>query len=294
MGIRFCCTSLHPDHPCSFRVLAAFREVFGQHLATTALKKLLTVFYRRSSEGSKPLVLSFHGTPGTGKNYIADHIVRARYKNGKQSNYVHGYSGRASFPLDSLAQQYSADLMKKIVALVKDCPHQTFIFDEVDKMPPGVFEAIVGLLDHNPFHPFRDVDSSKSLFIFISNVGGVEISDKLSVLMRREGYSREDTDLFHFEKVIEESAYNGEGAFQRSRAIEKAVIDYYVPFMPLEQRHVELCIKQLIAMRTSAQHPKIVQKVLKSVPFEKDTNMFAASGCKKLEARIDSELHTEL
>lgn len=272
-------------------LIADFKEVFGQHIAARALKKTLGVFYSGKAR-TKPLVLSFHGTPGTGKNFVADQIVQARYDKGKQSKYVHGYSGRASFPLDSQAQSYSARLLEEILVNVQECPHQTFIFDEVDKMPRGIFEAIVSVLDHNQF--FKNVDMSHVMFIFISNLAGVEISERLSWLIRKEGLSREDTDLYHFEKIIEESAYNSEGAFQHSRSIEKAIIDLYIPFMPMEQRHIVLCINRLIARTTRVAQPKILEKVLKSVPFEQSTHMFAESGCKKLEARVDAEMHSEL
>lgn len=218
--------------------------------------------------------------------------MRARYKKGKESKYVHGYSGRASFPLDALASQYSSQILADILKAVKDCPQQTFVFDEVDKMPPGVFETIVGVLDHNTF--FKNADIGKTLFIFISNVAGVEISQKLYRMMRKEGLTREDTRLHHYERLIEEVAYNSDGGFQKSRSIEKAVIDYFVPFLPLEQRHVEMCINRLIAQRSRVAQPKILQKVLRSVPFEEETQMFAASGCKKLEARVDAEMHSEL
>lgn len=232
-----------------------FHRVFGQHLATAELKNILSGFYK-SSNRAKPLVISLHGTPGTGKNFVADQIVSARYALGKKSEYIHGYSGRINFPMDNLAPQYSADLLKEILKSIDSCPYQTFVFDEVDKMPRGVFESIVGILDDNTF---LKADMGKSIFIFISNLGGVELSKKLHLLMRKEGLTREDTVLRHFESVLEESAYNDEGGLQRSRSIEKAVIDYFIPFLPLEQRHVEMCISRLIAQITNRPQPKVLQ-----------------------------------
>lgn len=227
-----------------------FSKVFGQHLAVRELKDAIAGFYKQK-ERSKPLVLSFHGTPGTGKNFIADQMVTARYKEGKSSKYVHGYSGRINFPVEADAEKYSTELQSDIFRSIRDCPHQTFIFDEVDKMPAGVFENIVDLLDHNTF---LRVDMSRTIFIFISNLGGVEIANELSLLMFN-GIQREKSELFHFEPILEKCAYNYEGGLKKSRSIEKAVIDYYVPFLPLEQRHVELCIRQLIA--NSSQSPSL-------------------------------------
>lgn len=249
-----------PLFPClrtliSIYVLPDFNRVFGQHLATKELKNILSAFYKKTT--TKPLVISLHGTPGTGKNFVADQIVTARYDKGKRSKYVHGFSGRIDFPLNDLAQSYSAALLTKIVDEIKSCPSSTFIFDEVDKMPPGVFESIVGLLDHNNL--YHKVDMSKSLFIFISNLGGVEISKRLLSLMRRDGISREETRLSHFETILEESAYNDEGGLQRSRSIEKATIDFFIPFLPLEKRHVVMCIERLIAQITRVPQPRVLE-----------------------------------
>lgn len=235
-----------------------FSNFFGQHVAKLELQRSLGYFYKRQDR-SKPLVLSFHGTPGTGKNYAALQIVEARYKKAAESNFVHGYSGRVNFPSDdpSDLNKYRESLRNDIVANVKSCPHQTFIFDEVDKMPAGVFESIVALLDHNPF--MKDIDLSKSLFIFISNLAGIEIGNRLSLLMRKEGLRREDTQYRHFEREIEICAYNYEGGFKNSRSIEKAVIDLFIPFMPLERRHVEQCIERIIELRPSLPKPDIVK-----------------------------------
>lgn len=233
-----------------------FYELYGQHLAVLELQRALGAFYKRQDR-TKPLVLSLHGTPGTGKNWAAEKIVKARYKNGKESKYVHGYLGRVSFPMDEDAAKYSSELRDHILAQVRSCPHQTFIFDEVDKMPPGVFESIVALLDHHTF--MKNVDFSKTLFIFISNLGGVEIGHKLYDLMKKERLSREDAQLRHFEDLIEVAAFNSEGGLQKSSSIVKAVFDLFIPFMPLEQRHVESCNERLIAIVTATPQPTIVK-----------------------------------
>lgn len=72
------------------------------------------------------------------------------------------------------------------------------------------------------------------------------------------------------------------------------MIDYFIPVLPLEQRHVKLCLQRYVSKFSSSKHPKVIEKILKTVPFEEDTNMFATSGCKKLEARVAAEMHTEL
>lgn len=46
---------------------------------------------------TKPLVMSFHGWPGNGKNYVASFIAKHFYQNGENSNYFHLFSGRKDF-----------------------------------------------------------------------------------------------------------------------------------------------------------------------------------------------------
>jgi len=60
--------------------------------------------------------------------------------------------------------------------------------------------------------------------------------------MSKEGLTREETRLFHFESLVERGAFNVEGGFQNSEAIKSSLIDHFIPFLPLEKRHVELCI----------------------------------------------------
>lgn len=220
-----------------------FSEIFGQHIAISRIREALHRQYDNTAN-SKPLVMSFHGTPGVGKNYVVDHIVNSRYKEGFKSKYVHIYRGRMHFPLTSKVEEYSATLLGSITKRLKDCPYQMFIFDEVDKMPPGIFDSIASLLDHNVH--WQNVELSKSVFVFISNVGGVGISEQLYKLMNK-GWKREDTQLHHFESILEKIAYNTVGGLYKSgNIIQKAVIDYFIPFLPLEERHVIRCIKKYV------------------------------------------------
>lgn len=47
-----------------------------------------------------------------------------------------------------------------------------------------------------------------------------------------------------FERIAEMGAYNVIGGLYRSNIIDSHVIDHFVPFLPLEARHVELCIRK--------------------------------------------------
>ena len=54
----------------------------------------------------KPLVLSFHGLPGSGKNYIVTMIAEALFKNGEKSKFYNFFNGRSDFPSDKNVDLY--------------------------------------------------------------------------------------------------------------------------------------------------------------------------------------------
>lgn len=98
------------------------------------------------------------------------------------------------------------------MAAIGSCERSVFVFDEVEKMPPGVFESIASLLDHH--NHVGGIDFRKSIFIFLSNAGGSEIAKALENLMANGKY-REQTALHDFEQIAERAAYNVDGGLQK-------------------------------------------------------------------------------
>ncbi len=81
-------------------------NVYGQHIVHKQLVSALRTHYSRLHESTKPLVLSFHGTPGTGKNYVADHIAKHLYAYGTNSSFIRKFMGRSEFPMESDVNYY--------------------------------------------------------------------------------------------------------------------------------------------------------------------------------------------
>lgn len=215
--------------------------LFGQHIVQQQLIPALEAHFSGKRNSRKPLVISFHGTPGTGKNFVADQIANKLYANGVKSKFVHKYMGRADFPIAEYASIYTARINDEVRQGIAACPRSLFIFDEVDKMPPGVFESLTSLVNYNSY--VDGSDNTKAIFIFLSNTAGVTISDKLGKLIK-DGTLRDDTKLSHFEQILEKAAYNLEGGLQKASLIEAHVIDHFIPFLPLEKSHVYKCLKQ--------------------------------------------------
>lgn len=145
------------------------------------------------------------------------------------------------------------------------------------------------------------------------------------------------------EEIIRISAYNeggqtqhlkiihllislsGEGGLKSSRLINKHLIDYFVPFLPLERRHVQMCFKDYLRSRNVNYSQEQLERLADSIPvrkkfkfhikriyfwhsnfvfialvnaifgrnhfhfqfFPKDTPIYSLSGCKQVVQRAD-------
>lgn len=197
----------------------------------------------------KPLTLSFHGWPGSGKNYVSTFIKDSLYLYGDKSIHVHHFMGRIHFPLLSRMEEYKAsitmciyifeymykvnkleifekclelkwkkfekekiwlqnDIYQWVKSNVTKCPRQLFIFDEVDKIPPGTLNNLKPLMDY--VKSVDKIDFRQAVFIFLSNTGGRLITDNILNLYNN-GYRREDIRLSDFENIIAQGAFNEVG-----------------------------------------------------------------------------------
>lgn len=80
-------------------------KLYGQQIAHETIINALRG-HLESQNSPKALVMSFHGTPGTGKNYVAQMIAKALYKEGIQSKYYHFFNGRNDFPFQRKVDEY--------------------------------------------------------------------------------------------------------------------------------------------------------------------------------------------
>lgn len=130
-------------------------------------------------------------------------------------------------------------LYEEVRAAITACPRSLFIFDEVDKIPAGVFDQIASLMDH---HDNVDrVNYRQATYIFLSNAGGIEISEKLLQHLE-SGAAREESRIAHYDDILTRSAYNVQGGLRHAAMIDAHLIDHFVPFLPMERKHVEECI----------------------------------------------------
>jgi torsin-1 len=183
--------------------------------------------------------------------------------------------------------QYADEIQKEIFAAIDKCPYSIFVFDEVDKMPEGIFDSISSILDHHSL--VRGKDFKRAMFIFLTNYGGEEITKVLYQLTTKKGLYRHETKLHHFEEISKIGVYNRQGGLKESRLISSAVIDFYLPFLPLEEKHVIECI---IAEFKKFNRPfvsqEMIDEIMNYIGFNSVTK-YANTGCKTIHPKVRAE-----
>ncbi|CAL8143743.1 unnamed protein product [Orchesella dallaii] len=287
MGYETC---EHPNvHRSAVKRLrnALNKELFGQHLAinitVTALKAHI-----EDPDPSKALVISLHGWAGSGKTFTSQHLMNAMYKSGMNSSFVRFFMSSYHFPDAEKVQEYQELIRKNVERVVRACPRALFIFDEVDKMPPGVLDALVPYI-HHPGQLLDGYNYKHSIFVFLSNTGANDLT-KITRKAWEEGRNREDLIFTDFEQVLSNEAFNSkDGGLYKSRIIDKVLVDFFIPFLPLERRHVIACIK--VEARRHGMDPSIIDEEAENVAnlmtyWPADLKLYSTTGCKKVDSYV--------
>jgi hypothetical protein len=87
-----------------------------------------------------------------------------------------------------------------------------------------------------------------------SNTGGTGIT-KLTHDFYLSGKERKDLTIKDLEPLISSGAFNERGGLHKSDIIEKNLINAFVPFLPLEKKHIELCIIDYLKQRYNKPDP---------------------------------------
>lgn len=263
------------------------RKLYGQHLVIDPIVKHLKAHARENP--SKALALSFHGWTGTGKNYVSAIVAQQMFRKGMKSKYVHLISATKEFPHTEMVPLYKDNLREMIEKAVKDCPRSFFIFDEMDKMPAGLIDTIKPYLDY--YDELKGVDYRKATFFFLSNTAGNDIAEE-SINHWTTGNPREKITLKEMEKIIQLPALNAKSGLWHSELITKHLITAYIPFLPLERRHIKQCIRDgLILNGYYKSQDRISEKKVQEIADEltyypEGVGIFSTTGCKRVNEKI--------
>ncbi|XP_071448571.1 torsin-1A-like [Hetaerina americana] len=258
-------------------------KLFGQHIAASLLVEALSS--HRTHKSQKALGIGLHGWTGTGKNYVSEMIAESLYKQGMRSPLVHVFAGRASFPDGDEVKKYRKDLLTWIRGNVSDCGHTLFIFDECDKWPVGLIDVIKPFLDYHSV--IEGVDYRNAIFLFLTNTGGSAIGQRMLDL-HEEGVIRDKLKFEDFHDEISLSLFNEEGGFFKSDIIRGDGIDFHIPFLPLEERHVRKCAERQFELKGySNPTGRMIEDVLKNMLYGPTSNpIFSMTGCKRVHSLV--------
>lgn len=79
------------------------------------------------------------------------------------------------------------------------------------------------------------------------------------------------------------------GGLFKADVIEKQLIDYYVPFLPLERKHVISCIKtELREKGINNPSEELLNEIADEMPyFPDDLKLFSKVGCKRVAEKVE-------
>ncbi len=270
--------------------LSLQRRLHGQHLVVNTVIRAIKG-HVKSHNPEKALVLSFHGWTGGGKNFVSRIIAEHLYALGMDSKYVHLFVSTLHFPHESQIETYKDQLREWIKGNVTQCGRTMFIFDEMDKMPDGLIDTVKPYIDH--YKEINGVDYRKSIFIFLSNTGGNDITKK-TLEHWQSGLPREELALKDMEEVINIGAFNEKGGLWHSSLIEKNLISAFIPFLPLERRHVKLCVRDDLEAKGHPVTEELLSKVADELLyFPQENKLFSKSGCKRVSQKVDLLIEDE-
>ncbi|KAM8871871.1 torsin family 1 isoform 1-T1 [Synchiropus picturatus] len=260
-------------------------RLFGQHIASHLILRAVSGFMNNKNP-KKPLVLSLHGWTGTGKNFVSELIAENIYREGMDSSFVHVFTSELHFPHASQIDTYKTQLQQWIRGNVSNCAQSLFIFDEMDKMHPGLIDSIKPYLDY--YDKLDGVAYGKAIFIFLSNAGGEAII-QTALEFWNAGRKREEIQLKDLENSLSLSVFNNKNSgFWHTNLIDKHLVDFFVPFLPLEFSHVVQCAMAGMSARGLQPDLEVAKQVAgELVYFPKYERIYSSKGCKTIDSKLD-------
>ncbi|XP_005947706.1 prosalusin [Haplochromis burtoni] len=262
-----------------------YKNVYGQHLAQDIVSEEVGRFLHNKSP-SQPLVLSFHGSSGTGKTLVSSMLGNHLYGSAMSSPYVHQFVPTLHFPLPHRVKQYREELKDWVQGNLTECARSVFIFDEMEKMPPGLIDVLEPFL--GPSHVVFRTNYRKAIYLFISTAGE-EVINKVALENRQAGREREEIKLDNLQEAIAQAVYNNNtsGLF-KSNIIQQKLITRFVPFLPLSRYHVERCVHSQLCQRGSCSRNDVVEAVGGDMNYTPAKGKyFSSTGCKTVPAKIN-------
>ena len=265
--------------------IALKTELYGQHIAQKVITSALKNHFSKH-DVRKPLVFSFHGWTGIGKNFVSNIITEHFFKRKTQSPFVHKFIIPLHFPHQSEVITYNEQLQKWIRGNVSHCRKGgLFIFDEMDKIHTDMMGTI-----KDAIFDYRGKTAAAGyqnmVFIFLSNSGGHAINEH-ALKHVLDGKLRETLTLSELEIIFHGITKHTPDVWFAD-LLKSEVIDHLVPFLPLERTHVKQCIRRDLVKKGFQVKEALVTEIADQMEyFPQGYEFFSVSGCKKVSSRVD-------
>ena len=255
--------------------------VFGQHIARKEVISVLDAYLKDSASRNhtdvKPLVLSFHGWTGVGKNLITNIILKSLSKKRVKTFLV-----PLHFAHNSQNDVYKNEIPYWIKSNISTCITNVVIFDEMDKAPSGVIDGLHDVLKQLKL---MHIDVTWIIFLLLSNSRGGAINshlfDQISAGRLREHLTSEE-----FMPIL---LQNSEKEWY-SKLHKDSLVDKFVPFLPLTLEHVRQCIERDILSKGKKPDAGLVQRVLEEMNYfspQGQAEQYSYTGCKRVADKVD-------
>lgn len=260
-------------------------RLHGQHLARELVLRTVRG-YLETPLPARALALSFHGWSGTGKNFMARMLAENLYRDGLRSDCVKMFIATFHFPHPKYVDLYQERLAAQIQETRQRCHQTLFIFDEAEKLHPGLLEVLGAHLERQ-VPKSHQTKASRTIFLFLSNLGGNAINEVVLNLLKA-GWSREEITMEQLEpRLRAEIVQSTDSGFGHSRLVQENLIDLFVPFLPLEYRHVRLCARDAFLSEELLYTEEALDEIAKMLVYvPKDEPLFSSQGCKSISQRI--------
>ena len=286
-----CCRERWIRHDPFNMDVSFHKRLFGQHLVMHAVYK--TIYQHVNNENpEKALVLAFHGSTGTGKNFVSEIVISHLYYMGLTSKFVVKKILGHDYPHADSIYEYKKEIKNLIQNQARICDRSIFIFDEMDKMPAGLIDGLKPYLDN--YNEIEGLNYRKNIFIFLSNLGAEEINNETYNHLK-SGKIREEVTNHQMQVVLQEAISNETGGLKDTVLMSAGLVDVFVPFLPLEKKHIKQCIQVSIKERRKLKRKNkrkpITNELKEAIANElhywkKIDVMFSESGCKMVAKKV--------
>ncbi|XP_061528637.1 prosalusin isoform X1 [Phycodurus eques] len=262
-----------------------YKNIYGQHLAQDMVSEEVDRFLADKTP-ERPLVLSLHGSSGTGKTLVTGMLTRYLYGSAMSSPFVHQFIPTLHFPVDGHVELQREQLKSWVQGNVTECSRSVFIFDEMERMAPGLVDVLEPLLGSS--HVVFRTNYRKAIYVFVSTAGA-EVINKAALEQREAGLDREEMTSAELQDAIAEAVYdNPTNGLYNSSIIRQKLVTAFVPFLPLCRHHVEQCVRAQLCQRGACGRDDVARAVAADMTYEPSPgHYFSTSGCKNVAAKIN-------